>query len=208
MQRRAIGKSGNISIFWRYGGGLLLALIAAVGLGQATRAAWAYAVMYEANFGESRRDPDTALSLSYQAHRKYPFSYHLAINAGKVAWDQYILAADRGDSEQAEYYLGKVRYWARIGLHRNPYPLQLRWFNKRLLEIDESIEAAIDYWERHTDWQFWYAYNHAVLADLYTHAGRFDDAERALRMLRRSPELHREASAALKAARENEGQTE
>ncbi len=200
MRRRNLENRVVQGVFWRIGGGLLLALVAVVGLSQAVRASWAYVLMHEANFGPSRHDSEKALRISYQAQRKYPYSYHLAIYAGSLAWNQYLRTDDDGDAALAEVHLDKVRYWTRVGLHQNPYPIQLRWFKKRLLEMDDSVDAAIAYWEAHTDWHFWDAYNHAVLADLYTHAGRFEDAERALRMLTRSPH-YAEAAAALKAAR-------
>lgn len=196
-------------VFWRYGAGLVVALAAGIGLLQSVRASWAYAVMYEARFGDSRKEPDTVLELSRLAHRKYPFSYQFAGYAGRVAWDQYVDADEAGDAERAARYLEQVRRWTRIGLHRNPYLLRLRWLHTQLLEIDDSIDAAIEYWEKHTDWQFWYAYNHAVLAELYIAAGRFDDAARSLKMLRGSP-YYAETVADLKAARaivEQDGET-
>ncbi len=188
------------SVFWRYGGGLLVMLATLPGLGQAVRASRGHMLMHEARFGDSRHDPDAALLLYHQAHRQYPYSYHMAINAATLAWEEYVRAKTGGDSEQAANYLDTTRYWTRIGLYRNPYPIQLRWLNQRLLEIDDSIEDAIHYWEKHTAWHFWYAYNHAVLADLYTRSQRFKDAERALRMLRGSP-YYAEASEALDSAR-------
>lgn len=195
-------KSG--SHFWRFGGGLLLVLVAITGLGQSYRAWRAYRLIHEAHLGPSSKDSEQLLQVAHRAHGHYPYSYHNAARAGTRAWEQYVEAREAGDAQEAAYYLNHVRHWTRIGLHYNPYPLQLRWLHMRLLAIDQSIEAAIDYWERHTDWHFWYAYNHDVLADLYTQAGRFDDAERALRMLRRS-QYHAEAAAALKAARADAG---
>lgn len=162
-------------------------LISVAGVWHATRAARAHALMYHAVFGETRREPDQALLHLHRAYLLYPHSYHLATHAASLAWYQFVRAADAGEEADAERYLDQVRHWTRIGLYRNPYPLQLRWLNQRLLEMDESIEAAIDYWERHTEWHFWYAYNHAVLADLYIRAERWEDAEKTLPMLRRSP---------------------
>ncbi len=195
------------TIGWRYGGGILLLLVSLAGVWQAGRASRAYALMYEALFGETRRDADKVLLLHHRAHLLYPHSYHLAIHAGSLAWYHYIRAHDADDSEQAAHYLDQVRRWTRIGLYRNPYPLQLRWLNQRLLEIDDSIEAAIDYWEQHTEWHYWYAYNHAVLADLYIRAGRLDDAERTLPMLRGSP-YYDETVEALQDARRLDMKTE
>ncbi len=205
MSRRRISKASprsNVrSISWRFGGGVFLLLVAVLGLWQAGRASLAYRLIHEASFGESRHDPEKALLLHHRGYRHYPHYYHQAIRAATLAWYEYQRAKEEGDTEQAEQFLNTVRVWTRIGLYRNPYPLQLRWLNQRLLEIDDSIEAAIEYWERHTDWHFWYAYNHVVLADLYIRAGRFDDAEQTLRMLRGSPHYSQTASA-LRRARE------
>ena len=76
-------------------------------------------------------------------------------------------------------------YWSRVGLKLNPYEKTLRWVHTQGL-WRQSPQAAIEYWGKQVEWEFWSHDNHAVMAQLYAQVGDFQNAERELAWTRGS----------------------
>lgn len=137
-------------------------------------AAWDY---YRAKYGAAAGNPSRVMWLCGQSFQRYPWNYHVAILAGETARAM----AGESAAEAAGWPAldGRLGDWCRLGLELNPYRIELRFMEAELL-WDESPEKGIAAWESYVDWHFWNPANHALLADMYADAGRFEEAVRIL----------------------------
>ena len=159
------------------GGGVLLLTISVCGLIHGIRAGLAQAIYHETKFGEDveENDPLAVSRRCAYAHRLYPHNYLFCIwTAEKAYYNRF-----RPNGKERQDYLDTAKVWSDIGLNLNFYKSSLRLLKTRLLKRD-SPAAAITYWEKYVDWQFWEPYNHAVLVKLYAAAGNFGKAMESL----------------------------
>lgn len=157
---------------------LLLGSVMAMGHGaRATMAVW---LSYSAQKESAQTDVEGLLKSCARAYALYPWNYYFSIFAAEAAYYR----ADEVRGEARAERLRQSRLWCDRGLAQNPYRSQLRRLETRFL-WEESPLKAIAYWEAYTEWQFWNAYNHATLAELYAKAGEFAKAEAELKWVER-----------------------
>ena len=111
----------------------------------------------------------------------YPFNYRLCLATARKLYDS---ARALPEGERAAL-MDEARFWCEQGLGLDPYVRDLRWLKSQFLWT-ESPPRAIEYWERCVDWDFWFPFNHAVLADMYTAAGDLDNAAKEVEWTRNS----------------------
>ena len=175
-----------VRAFWsRLGllaGGLALLALGVVGVMHGLRAGRAQALYFKSKYGAWQHDLERILAAAQQAHALYPHNDELCIWTAETA---YARREDAAGVEQPERVAAAAR-WCAEGLRLNPYASELRRLDVTLTER-HSLPEAIRKWEAFVDWQYWEPYNHAVLVDLYARAGRYDDAQAALRLIRGHP---------------------
>lgn len=162
-------------------GGLLLlvSVAAAVHGARAGLAAW---MSYRTQRNQASGDVERVLAACAKAYALYPWNYYFSIFAAETAY--YRAGEVRGAWREERLRLSRL--WCDRGLAQNPYRSQLRRLKTRFL-WEESPGQAIEYWKAHTEWQFWYAYNHATLAELYARAGDFGRAQEELKWVEGDP---------------------
>lgn len=191
-ERRALGIRAAERI--RLCAGLLLLTLSLCGVVHGTRASLAQAMYHQAKYGSANNDTERIINRCENAHGLYPYNYYFCIWTAEKAY----YAGLNSDGTNARRHTAAVRAWCDRGLALNFHKSQLRLLKTRLLE-NESLAAAIKYWEEYVDWHFWEPYNHAVLAEMYAGAGDFDKAIRSLRWVKGS-EHYDKASARLQEA--------
>jgi len=164
------------------GAGLLLIVCSLPGLIHGVRAGLAQHLYWRVKHGPDRNDAGEILRVGSRAHAIYPYNYNLCLWTAERALSM-ANAAPAGPPREEAYEL--VSRWCETGLALNPYPRRLRFIKMHLLHRT-SVAAALRYWEEYVDWHFWEPYNHAVLVELYAAAGRFAEAESALRLAKGS----------------------
>lgn len=162
--------------------GLILLAIAVVGLRHGARAETAQILYFQSKFGAWKDDPDRILAAAERAHASYPRNYLLCALAADTAYHHRF---DAAGAERADRLSAAAR-WARTGLALNPHFGPLVYLDVCLAARRSPAEAARQ-WEAYVDWSFWDVYNQAVLVELYSRAGRYAEAVRALRWLQGSP---------------------
>jgi hypothetical protein len=154
--------------------GAVMLLLSTGGVIHGTRVAIAQGLYHRAKYVMKTCDPELRLGVLNRAYRVYPHNYWACLVAVEQA---YRLAEGAGDG--APDYFQTADMWCRRGLAQNSYKRRLRWFMSRLLRR-ESPQAAAEYWQAYTDWQFWEPANHAILARLYAATGDLEKAEQSL----------------------------
>lgn len=162
--------------------GVSLVLLSVLGVIHGVRAGIAQYLYYVAKYGSAAGKTDEVVELCRRAYGWYPWNYYFSI----LAAEQCYYTADAVTGSARSERLRHAQCWCDRGLVQNPWRSQLRRLHTRFL-WDESPSRAIQYWEAHTDWQFWEPYNHEVLAELYAKAGDFDKAERSLKWVAGTP---------------------
>lgn len=178
----------------RFAAGLLLVALAVAGVPYSLRASQSQWLYYRAKYGDWRQDHTRAIAAAQRAHQLYPWNYNLCIWAAESAyygaWDAAL--GDRAASVQL------AQTWCDRGLALNTYKSPLR-----LLEVwltaHTALPEAIRKWEAYVDWHFWEPYNHAVLVDLYSRNGQYEQALASLAFVN-DPRLEQEARGKLRAA--------
>lgn len=161
--------------------GLGLLALAVAGTGYGLRASRAQAEYYRAKYGALRNQPAKALALAESSHDQYPLSFYLCAWAAEVAYYGDWGAEEPGPLARRQL----AQRWCERGLALNGWYRPLRLLEVRLV-AEHSLPDAIRLWERYVDWQFWDPYNHAVLVDLYSSAGRYEQAVEALALVKGS----------------------
>ena len=131
-------------------------------------------------------------------HKRYPRNYHLLAWATERAFDQ----AQTLEGDARLRALAETRQLCDWGLALNPYHLPFPIIHTALLSQD-SLDAAIAYWETFVAWDYWNPYNHAYLVELYAADGRFGAASRSLRLIEHTS-FSKDAIRALQHAYERE----
>jgi hypothetical protein len=160
-------------------GACLLLSVSVWGIAQGTRAGLSQVLYASAKYGAAcRRDSAAALRRCEQAYQFYPHSYFLCEFAAERAY------ADRAAGDTS--WTGIVERWCDRGLAANPHARRIRELAARALSV-ESPQAAVEYWQRYVDWDFWRPDCHAVMLELRLKAGDFSGAMESLRWLEGSP---------------------
>ncbi len=158
---------------------LALLTIAAIGTWHSVRAARAQILYFKSKYGADRHSLDRILSNSDTAHRLYPYNYRLCTWAAEAAWYSRYIAGDGELAVRAE----AARLWADRGRELNAYVRELNLVKARY-QADHAIEDAIETWRSYLDIDFWDSFNHAVMVELYSRAGRFEEAVAELAWVR------------------------
>jgi hypothetical protein len=130
---------------------------------------WLY---HEAKHSVPARPIEEVLRLGQKSLRLHPVNYRLCEYAAEAA---YTRSFEPGVTNAVELKAA-ARFWCDRGLALNYYSPYLRWLKSQFL-WSEDPGAAIANWAAYTEWQFWDAYNHAQLCEMYARVGRFPEAE-------------------------------
>ena len=137
------------------------------------------------------RDQDMPLEDVHQEaltqYAIYPHNYHLSQWIAEKAFYDY------GNTDIAAH-------WTNIGLEQNPYRRNLRWLEVVLVGMENPEESA-RLWESYSDTVFWNRWVMAGRVYWLALAGRVEEAEHYMEMLRRSHGNHAWAEEALEIAR-------
>lgn len=114
------------------------------------------------------------------AYNFYKHNYYFSILAAEKAWYEHINVSN--DVKQKEL-LAFATKWCDIGLDQNKFRSQLRLLKARLL-FKENPSQAINYWKEYVEWDFWYPYNHAFLAEMYIDNAEYEKALKTLELIR------------------------
>jgi hypothetical protein len=163
---------------------LLISAIAALtvsvlGVTRGIRASAAHFLYHQARYGSEKGNVTGVMANCSTAHRLYPYNYLFAILASETAYYKSVGAEGREKS----YLLSSADYWCDSGLQLNPYKSQLRMLRARLLAKD-SPRDAVEYWTAYLGWHYWEPLNHCVMAEFHAMAGDFDEAFRALDVIK------------------------
>ncbi len=179
--------SYNRSNLLRYFFGTMLSLSGLFASWYAVRVAYAKIAYQRIKF----REPDITLSEAHQTaqglHSIYPHNYHLS------EWMAEKAFYDHGDTDIAAT-------WVDIGLAQNPHRLNMRWIETLLVGMDDPEEAA-RLWEAYSDDVFWNRWVMAGRVYWLARAGRIDEAEHYMALLRQMHGDHGWAEQELTAAR-------
>ena len=151
-----------------------------LGITRGVRASAAYILYHHAHYGKGSLSPSGALSSCGVASRYYPYNYYFAIFAAESA---YYKAIEADGEDEKKYLFGAADYWCEKGLFLNPYKSQLRMMRARLIARRDPAGAA-DYWRDYVEWHYWEPFNHCALAEFYAMAGNFDEAFKALEVIK------------------------
>lgn len=158
----------------------MLALVVSVlGITRGIRATAAYFLYHQARYGSAQDNVTGVMANCSTAYRLYPYNYSFAILAAERA---YYESSDASGREKS-YLLSSADYWCDTGLELNPYKSQLRMLRARLLAKD-SPSDAVEYWTAYLGWHYWEPFNHCVMAEFHAMAGDFDEAFRALDVIK------------------------
>ena len=177
--------------------GLVLASLLTV---HGLRASVAQIRYHRVRYGADRANAEALQEGMSFIHRWYPWHDRACMAIASAAYRE-----SRARNEPAE---GRFRTvagrWCDEGLRLNPYKRQLNLLKTRLL-AEQSLPAAITWWERYVRWHFWDPFNHRIRVELYARQGDYAAALDALEWTRGSDQYER-ARSALRAAWSHEAE--
>ena len=162
-------------------GGVVLLLVAAVGLCQSVRGLVAQTLYFRAKFSRPLPALESTRQACRVAHWLYPYNYYFCLWTGEKAYE----ASQQTTGEAALELTAVAEQWCDRGLILNPYRSQLVSLKTKLL-AERDIDAAIEVWSKYIDWDYWDPNHHAVLAGLQAQAGDFQAAMQTLDMAKGS----------------------
>ncbi|MFU8779769.1 MAG: hypothetical protein ACNA71_01930 [Kiritimatiellia bacterium] len=176
-----------INVWIRSFFGIVLATAGAIGFWYAIRTARSQIRYQRIKF----REPDITLAAAVQeaeiVHALYPHNYHLSRWLAEKAWYEH------SDGDLA-------LIWVRKGVAQNPHHLEMRWLETVLIGMEDPAAAA-RMWEAYSDEVFWNRWVLAGRVYWLAYAGRIEEAEHYMQILRRIGGDHRWAEDALAAAK-------
>ena len=161
---------------------VLLLSSSVLGITRAIRASAGYGIYHGARYGQRSENVNASLAACSSAYRYYPYNYNFAELCAEKAY--YEAMSVTGD--EREYLLSAAAHWCDTGLRLNYYRGKLRMLKARLMAMD-SPAGAVTYWKAYVDWHYWEPQNHSELAALHAEAGDFDEAFRALDIIKGRP---------------------
>jgi hypothetical protein len=163
-------------IWARGGGGLLLASAGIAGACYAGVVAAAQIDYLRLKYLQANLPIGPAGVVAARAQARYPHNHNLSILMAERYWQA------RHGAAQRAHVLSEAERWCDLGLAQNPYSSALHVVKANLL-AERDVSAAIVHWRAYVDWDYWNAYNHAFLGDLYCRAGRLEDAAAEVRLI-------------------------
>jgi tetratricopeptide (TPR) repeat protein len=163
--------------------GIILLLLSTWGMIYAVRVSIAQLIYHHTKFGPNADGYVTheVNTRCEDAYKFYKHNYYFSILCAEKSWYEY--SCSTNNDVRAKELLEIASKWCEIGLTQNKYRSQLRLLKARLLFL-ENPSQAIDYWKQYVEWDFWYPYNHAVLAEMYIDNGEYEKALKTLELIR------------------------
>jgi hypothetical protein len=150
---------------------VVLLAIASIGVWHACRTARAQYLYWRSKHGPDNRQADKVFSNCDRAYRLYPHNYRFSTWTAEKAWYGRYENGAEGTVDRVAI----AKRWSTRGLGMNPHVRELQLVKARWL-ADESINEAILSWRSFLEREFWDSFNHAVMVELYSRGGRYEDA--------------------------------
>lgn len=126
-------------------------------------------------------NPQASSSTCSYAYKWYPFNYYFCEWMACNAFDHRLKGGD-GDVEE---WLKVAQLWCHRGMNLNPWKRKLNLV-RALLLAEKSPALGIMSWQEYVDWNFWDPYNHAIMVEMQSRSGDFDEAMESLKWVKGS----------------------
>lgn len=185
-----VSKRPQVNRWLRYSGGAAVCVVSILGIWYALRVSYAQIHYQRIKYREPEKSLSEVNETALELQDIYAHNYHLSDWMANRA-----LYQDRNTEIAA--------HWARIGTTQNPHRLALRWVEAAVVGMDNPEEAA-RLWESYSDNVFWNRWVMAGRVYWLSHAGRTQEAEHYMNILRGIHGDHGWAEEALETALRNQ----